>query len=132
MSGLMDFLLENPVDDVTAEVIISQRLMGKPFKISAMSSPEFTEYQKAATKIHKGKRVSFDSKLFNETLVINHTLNPNFKDAEFIKKAGCMTPAQLLNKVLLAGEIAELAAKISELSGFDEDMDDLVDEAKNS
>lgn len=131
MSSLMDFLLENPVENITEEVIVSQRLKGKPFKISAMSNAEFSEYQKAATRIQKGKKVSFDSKLFNETLVINHTLTPDFKNADAIKKAGCMTAAQLLNKVLLAGEIAELAERISGLSGFDQSMDEMVDEAKN-
>jgi hypothetical protein len=132
MSALQDFLLENVIDNITETVEISARLKGKPFTIRAMTGKEFTEYQQAATKIHKGKRVDFNTALFREKVIINHTVEPNFKDAAFIKKAGCMTPEQLLNKVLLAGEISELHSRISSLSGFDAEMDDMVDEAKNS
>ena len=132
MSALQDFLIENQVDDVKTEIIVSPRLKGRPFTIRAMTGDEFNDYQKAATKIHKGKRVDFNQALFRETVIINHTLEPNFKDVDFIKRAGCATPGQLLNKVLLAGEIAELSEQISTLSGFDVEMDDLVADAKNS
>lgn len=131
MSALQDFLLENQSDNITGEVIISVRLSKMPFKIRAMTGKEFNEYQQAATKIHKGKRVDFNSALFREKVIINHTLEPNFKEADFIQKAGCATPEQLLNKVLLAGEIAELSNQISMLSGFDVELEDMVDEAKN-
>ena len=90
------------------------------------------EYQKMSTKIGKKRKVEFDSKTFNELVVLNHTLVPNFRDAESIKKAGCRTPEQFLYKSLLAGEISELAQEISALSGFDKDMDEEVEEAKNS
>ena len=132
MSMLLDFLVENPVDDVTEQVVISQRLAKFPFTIKAMSGTEFSAYQKRATKYSKSKKVEFDSKLFNEQVVINHTVEPNFRDAEAIKKAGCLTPEQFLYRSLLAGEIAELAERISALSGFDADIEAVVEEAKNS
>lgn len=132
MSALMDFLLENPIDDVTSKVMVSERLKAHPFTIKAMAGPEFDSYSKSATKIHKGKKVDFNSGRFNEMVVINHTVDPNFKDADFIKRAGCMTPEQLMYKTLLSGEIAELTQKIASLSGFDQEMDELVEEGKNS
>ena len=97
-----------------------------------MTGPEFSEYQKLSTKIAKGKKIEFDSKRFNELVVLNHTIEPNFKDAESIKKAGCMTPEQFLYKSILAGEIAEIAERISALSGFEKDMEELVEEGGNS
>lgn len=132
MSELLQFLIENPVDNLTAEVIVSPRLAKFPFKIKAMTGPEFSEYQKLSTKIGRHKKVEFDSKVFNELVVLNHTLEPNFRDAESIKKAGCQTPEQFLYKSLLAGEINELAQQITALSGFDKDIEDEVKEAKNS
>lgn len=132
MSNLMQFLIENPVDNLTEEVIVSPRLAKFPFKIKGMTGPEFAEYQRMSTKIGKKRKVEFDSKTFNELVVLNHTLEPNFRDAESIKKAGCQTPEQFLYKSLLAGEISELAQEISALSGFDKDMDEEVEEAKNS
>lgn len=132
MSKLLEFLISNPVDNMTEEVVVSNRLAAYPFKIKAMSGPEFSEYQKLATKIGRHKKVDFDSKIFNEQVILNHTIEPNFRDAESVKKSGCLSPEQFLYKFLLAGEIAELSQRISALSGFDKDMDDLVDEAKNS
>ena len=128
----MQFLIDNPVDNLTDEVVVSPRLAKFPFKIKGMTGPEFSEYQKLSTKIGRHKKVEFDSKIFNELVVLNHTMEPNFRDAESIKKAGCQSPEQFLYKSLLAGEIAELSQQISSLSGFDRDMEDTVEEAKNS
>jgi hypothetical protein len=132
MSNLMQFLIDNPVDNLTAEVVVSPRLAKFPFKIKGMTGPEFSEYQKLSTKIGRHKKVEFDSKIFNELVVLNHTVEPNFRDAESIKKAGCQSPEQFLYKSLLAGEISELAQQISSLSGFDKEFEDDVEEAKNS
>ena len=132
MSNLMQFLIDNPVDNLTDEVVVSPRLAKFPFKIKGMTGPEFSEYQKLSTKIGRHKKVEFDSKIFNEMVVLNHTMEPNFRDAESIKKAGCQTPEQFLYKSLLAGEIAELSQQISSLSGFDKEFEDEVEEAKNS
>lgn len=133
MSTLTQFLIENPVDGVTNEVIISERLAKFPFKITAMTGDQFGDYQSRAAQPAKGKqKVKLDTKLFQQLIVLNHTVEPNFKDAETIKKAGCTSPEQFLYQSLLAGEIVELANQISILSGFNQDLDDLVDEAKNS
>ena len=139
MSSLQEFLNCNPVDNLTEEVVISDRFKDKDgnllkFKIRAMTNDEFEEIRKKATKmdLRKGKRnIDFNAKVFNEQVVINFTIDPDFKNAESIKKVGCMAPEQYLNKVLLAGEISELAQQIQSLSGFDKDMDELVEEAKN-
>ena len=132
MSTLLEFLADNPVDNITEDVVISQRLAKYPFKIRAMTGDEFTEYQKMATTFGRHKKASFDSKLFNEQVIINHTVEPNFKDAATLKKAGCTTPQQFINKCLLAGEISELTKRISALSGFDTEINEVVSEAKNS
>ena len=132
MGSLVEFLIEHPIDNVTAEIVVSPRLSKFPFTIRGMSGTEFAEYQKLSTKIGRHKKVEFDTKTFNELLVINHTVVPNFRDADSVKKAGCATPEQFLYKSLLAGEIAELAQQISSLSGFDRDISEDVEDAKNS
>ncbi|MMZ67442.1 Phage XkdN-like protein [compost metagenome] len=81
--------------------------------------------------IKKGRKVEFDAHKFNLQMVINHTIEPNFKHAESIQKMGCSTPEEYVQRVLLAGEITTLATKIQELSGFDIEMPELVNEAKN-
>ncbi|BDU92669.1 phage tail assembly chaperone [Clostridium perfringens] len=135
MSKLTEFLLNNTVENLTEEVIVSDRFKvdGEilKFKIKAVNPDEFSDLQKQCTKVGKKGKVNFDSKMFNEQLIINYTVDPNFKDAEVVKKAGCMTPEQLVNKVLLAGEVATLVEEISALSGFDKDLEELREEAKN-
>ncbi|CEP39660.1 XkdN-like protein [[Clostridium] sordellii] len=135
MSKLIDFLVSNPIENLTEEIIISDRFKvdGEilKFKIKAVSPDEFSDLQKQCTKVGKKGKVNFDSKMFNDQLIVNYTVEPNFRDAEAIKKAGCMTPEQFVNKVLLAGEVATLVEEISTLSGFDKDLDSLREDAKN-
>lgn len=132
--SLSQFLADNPVAGVVDEIYVSPRFKkaGFKFKISAMTGEQFQAYSQQATAVGRHKKVRFDSKLFNELVVINHTVEPNFKDAAAIKAANCSTPEQYMYRSLLAGEISELSNQISALSGFDEDPEELVDEVKNS
>ena len=132
MSALTDFLIENPVDNLISEVIVSTRLAKFPIKIKGMTGPEFSEYQKLSTAIGRHHKIDFNSGRFNELVVLNHTIEPNFRNVDDIKKASCTTPEQYLYRSLLAGEIAELAQQISSLSGFDADLESVIEDAKNS
>ena len=131
---LTQFLVDNPQTNIVDEVYVSPRFKeaGFKFKITAMTGEQFSTYQKEATAIGRHRKMSFDNKRFNELVVINHTVDPNFKDAATLSQAGCTTPEQFLYRSLRAGEIAELANQISQLSGFDMDPEALVDEVKNS
>lgn len=136
MSKLMNFLIENSVEELTEEVPVGERFKDNEgnllkFKIKAVPSDEFATLQKQCTVTRKKGKVEFDSKKFNEQIAINYTIDPNFRDAEAIKKLGVLTPEQLLNKTLLAGELTALVEAISKLSGFDQDIDELREEAKN-
>ena len=93
-----------------------------PFIISAVSKDQFNEY----TKLAKG-----DGQKVLEALVINHTVEPNFKNADMIKQFGVNTPSELLDKIFLAGEFYELANQITAFSEFDVDMNQKVQQAKN-
>lgn len=140
MSVLNDFLLENA--DVTiqeVEVPVSTRFRDKDgnllkFKIRPMSGEEFGKYQKQCTSItinNRKKETQFDSGKFNMMCIVNHCVDPSFKDAEFLKKLGVQTPEQAASKVLLAGEIVELSSQISSISGFDTDINEEIEKAKN-
>ena len=136
MSKLLDFLTENPVDNVTCEFVIGDRFKDKngsfmKFKARAMTSKEYASYQKQALKVSNKGKSEFDLARYYELIVINQTLDPNFKDAEAISKASCARPEEFLNKVMLAGEIDTLADKIIKASGFNVDVEELREEAKN-
>ena len=140
MSLLQDFLATNSnIDEIVEEVAISPRFKDAEgnllkFKIRAMSGDEFGRFQKACTKIDtssKKRTTEFDSGKFNVMCIVNCCIDPDFKDAEFLKKLGVVTPEQAVSKVLLAGEIVELGQQISTLSGFDVDINEEIQKAKN-
>lgn len=136
MSKLQQFLTGRNVTELTEDVAISDRLKDEEgkllkFKIKAMTADEFSNIQKVCTRVDKKQKVNFNSKLYNEELITNYCLEPDFKNAQFLKDNGCMSPSQLINKVLLAGEVSALSEAIAKLSGFDQDMDELKEEAKN-
>ena len=128
------FLMENSIDNIEEKVIISERFRDLPFVIRPLTNDEYAEINKRALKID-GKKVNFDTKKFNVLAAIECTIEPNFRSAEAIKAQNVTTPEQYISKVLLPGEIATLAEKISKISGFNqsvEDVEELKEEAKNS
>lgn len=134
MSKLKEFLTANPVDNLTQEIVLSERLKDFKVKIKAMTSEQYGEYTKRATKTSGGRKnlkVTIDTATFNNLIAINHTVEPDFRDAAWVKENGCNTPEQLLNRVLNAGEIAELTEQIQTLSGFNKSFEDEIEDAKN-
>lgn len=131
---LAEFLVENPVSGVELEIEdLSSRLAGFTFRVSAMDSKQFMGYQSLAHAVAQTKKQKgMDLGVFSEQVVINHTIEPNFKEEALLKKAGVMTPEQFVNKYLTAGEVVELQKRITELSGFNESVDDKVKKVKNS
>ena len=96
-----------------------------------MTQDDFRNYNKAAqSKINK-KGMDFDVSKFNLMMVAGQTVEPDFSSKELLSKCGCTLPEQLVAKKLLAGEIAEIASKIQEISGFDNEPDEDLEEAKN-
>ena len=129
--SLTEFLMENPVDGIEEEVIISERLKDYSFRIRPYSSGEFEEYKKRFRKYGKKGKIEFNDTGFARAVIIDCTLEPRFDNTEMLREAGCQTPHDYLDRYFTAGEIETLAGKINELSGFDNDIDDLVNEVKN-
>lgn len=127
---LEDFLLSNmPI--LEDKVKISDRIP-QLFTIKAMDNEMYAALQKQHTKMFRKGKMSFDGQGFNIGMILECCTSPNFKSADFVKKAGCVTPEQAVKKLLLPGEIVNLAGFIQELSGFDKDTEELKDEVKNS
>lgn len=89
------------------------------FEVEAISMSQFEYVSEAAGE--KGKDM-------NVMIVIEGTRSPNLKSEELLKKYDCVTPVELINKLLLPGEVSGLYSAISELSGFNTDA---VSEIKN-
>lgn len=131
--SLEDFLIENPIQDLTNEIYPSNRFRknGLAFTIHVADSDRLSDLRRQCTRTNRRGAQTFDGMRFNELLALEFTTQPNFKSADAVKRAGVMTPEQYMKKVLLPGEITEIANQVTELSGFDLDDSDLVDQAKN-
>lgn len=137
--NLQEFLNQNKVDGLQDEVVISKRLSNPEtgelykFTIRALTEKEYEGARSEATTLPRKRKdkTKFDSAIFNEKIIITACVYPNFKDADSIKAAGCIAPEEYLHKVLLPGEISDLSNAITKLSGFDEDMEDLIEVTKN-
>ena len=112
MNALQQFLTKNSVDNITEEVVVSERLKDFKFKIKAMTGEQYNSFQQSCIENpNSAKKRRFNTKKFNELLVVNCVLEPNFKDADWQKANGIQdgSAAALMYKTLLAGEINELA-----------------------
>jgi hypothetical protein len=129
MNDLEMFLALPDVNSIEKEIFVSKRLGN--FKIRAMTSEEFSEYQKRCTKKVNKKGLDIDINKLNTLIVAGQVIAPDFSNAEFLKKVNCSTATEFISKKLLIGEIAEISRQVQILSGFDEDITEDIDEAKN-
>lgn len=130
--SLEDFLCANPVQGETEKVIISERLKHYEFEIGEMDKKEYDNYiHQCTVKDNRGKILKQNISLFNELVVINHCLYPDFKSVEFLQKVGVNAPSQALYKTLKLGEVEKLADSILKFNGFDRDFETLRKKAKN-
>lgn len=128
---LSEFLAGNPVEGQTDEIVLSERLKNFKFKIGSMGRTEREKYlQVCLIKDRSGRVVRQDLTKFNELVVLNHCIYPDFNDLEFVKKCGAKTPSEALYKSLKLGEIENLAQAILEFNGFC-DFEELRTKAKN-
>lgn len=134
MEPLENLLIEAIAEPEVFEFVPSERLKkalkGRVFKIRAMTNTEYRAFTKAAYVSKNGKR-EFDNIKFTEAVVLDCTIEPNFRKVEAIENAGCATPDQFLHKVLLPGEIDKLANEIARHSGFGvQDVEEAYEDTK--
>jgi hypothetical protein len=132
MNALQQFLTKNSVDNLTEEVVLGGRLKDFKFKIKALTGDQYNDFQALCIENpNSPKKRRFNTKKFNELIVANCVIEPNFKDPEWLKELGVADAISAIYKTLLAGEITDLAEKILRLSGFDRDIEEEMEEVKN-
>ncbi len=133
MNKLMEFLADNPVTDVAKEIKISGRLENFTMQVRALTGRQYNDFQTLSIEnASSNKKRRFNTRKFQELVVTTCLMDPNLKDVDFLKKLQVATPEEALYKCFLAGEIAQIAEAILKVSGFDEDIEVLEDEVKNS
>lgn len=108
-------------------------IYGAPFHVTlqAVSASKWEELQDMALNI-EGKDVEVDTNLLQIFVCIECVLDDNgkqlFKNMDLVKHFECVTPKDLVKKLLLSGEILNIYTHVSEISGFG---DGSVSEVKN-
>jgi hypothetical protein len=94
------------------------------FPCVAIGNEKYAEIQEGAYELRKGdiKRINI-AKMKNMTLI--EGCPSIFKSKEVMDHFSCVTPKDLVNKLLLSGEMDDLYAAIIELNGYEQDEEDL-------
>lgn len=136
--NVLDLLLGADIGEIklpTKQVEITRlsEVYGSPFvvTVSALSPDKYEEVQDMAVSV-KGKDVDLEVSLLQLFVVMEGIVDasgkPMFKNKDLMAKFKAPTPKDLIRKILLSGEINNLYAEISDLSGFGNDA---IKEVKN-
>lgn len=134
------FMAQNKLKRENVKFVASKLFVdsqGEPLKweIKAITSKEDDALRKSCTravKVGKGAvRPELDTNAYIGKLAAACTVYPDLKNAELQTSYGVMGDDELLKEMLSAGEYAEYCNKVSEINGFDVDLNDAVDDAKN-
>lgn len=140
MSSLQVFFAQNVKSDMVEEFVVSERFKDEkgqpvPWKLRTLTEAENEELRRASTQYVKskgGQRVpETKPEVYLAKIAVASVVFPDLKDAGLQKSYGVMGAEDLLKKMLLAGEYAALIQKVQEINGFDRDINELIDEAKN-
>lgn len=133
--SLIDKLLQLDVNKVTEkptrefEIERLSKLLGEKvmFKCKALDGETYSDIQRKGIDISKKGSIR-DMKIFEMQLMtcIEGIVEPNLKDKRLMEQYGTPTPKELVKKMLLPGEIADLHNVINELSGYETDDEDEI------
>lgn len=133
MSVLKGFLQPSPMDESTT-VVISNRFKGEdgkplPFKIRKIDQETANSLRKKCTYTKKGIS-QLDSAKYSNTLIVECTLEPNFRDKDMCEYYKVIDPIDVPGRMLSIGEYGRLSDAIMEFNDFDT-PEKIEEEAKN-
>ena len=98
------------------------------FEIEAINAEKATEIQQKAIKLENGNVSDID--VYKTKVLTIMEGCPMFKDKALREHFKCPTPKELINKLLLKGEVDDLVDAINDLSDLKE-IEKAEDEIKN-
>lgn len=105
-----------------------------PWKFKVFDADEIAEIKKQSTKIIKSngsKQVTVDTTMLTQNAIIESVVYPNLKDIQLQESYNATSPRMLLKAMLTGPELERLGDKILKAQGFMEDINTLIDDAKN-
>ena len=133
---LSKFLLLPDVNKLEGEIYLER--FDTAFKFKAMTDAQMDEYRESCMKkeiVKQGKKAkkveSMDFNKFKKLVIVNHVIEPNMADADFLRQGGWLTPSEFIEAKLTPGEVLDLYQAINGLSGFSEKFEEDVEDAEN-
>ena len=116
--------------DIKEQVYIKR--LDTNFTVKALDDEAFTDIQEEASSYvgtGSNRRKEIDESKLNSLLVAKAVVDENgeslFKNAKLLEKYGAKTAEECVRKALLVGEIATLVKAVLDISGFDNDVEDI-------
>ncbi len=118
-------IMEMPTREV--EIPRLSEVLGEPFKVTckAIDGERYADIQRSAIDLNKkGALRNINLYEMQVLTLIEGVVEPSMKDERLLGYFGVVTPKELVKKLFLAGEIAELSNVITELSGYEKTEDE--------
>lgn len=116
--------------DVKESVYIKR--LNADFIVKALDDETFNEIQDEATRYvgtGANRRKEIDESKLNALLVAKAVINKDgeafFKNPQLLEKYGAKTAEECVRKALLVGEVATLVKAVLDISGFDNDVEEI-------
>lgn len=112
---------------------LSEKLNTKfELRIEALEPQRFSDIQRQSVNLSKkGAIKDFNTFDMQVLTLIDGIKEPSMKDEKLLKHFGAVTPKELVPKLFLAGEIADIYNEINVLSGYEADDEETDEEIKN-
>ncbi|QHZ58594.1 hypothetical protein M655_024800 [Brevibacillus sp. NSP2.1] len=126
MSDALKALLGTNTD---VKATVHMKRLGTDFTVKAIDGDTVSRIQEQCTHYSgKGNKRTkhVDENAFGMLIVAEGCVDPDFSNAELMRKYGASDPGDCVKKALLAGEIARLSGKILDISGFEDEDEDEV------
>lgn len=136
MSELTAFLKQNKKEMGNVKIAASENFVnadGKivEWEIRPLKTKEAENIRAQCTTSRKGER-KIDAERFNRLIAAACTVYPDLDDTKLQDSYGVMGAENLIQEMLdVDGEYQSYIAKIMEISGYNQTMKELIDEAKN-
>lgn len=117
-ADVVNKLVERPKKKVKMERLL--KLFGFDFVITlwAIDQERYADIQKMVVDFTNGSTDNIDIYQMQTQTLLTGVADPDLKNKNLLKKFGAVLPGDIIRKLFLAGEIADLTAQITELNGY--------------
>lgn len=104
--------------------------LGLVITLRALTEKDISKTRKDCTHEKKArggrKEKEFDDEEFNIALIEKSAIKPNFNNPKLLKALKLSSGKEVIRRKFLAGEMAQLGDNVLELSGFDDELEDVT------